>query len=344
MATASSRDCFQIAAALLEQRRIDEAVEAYNAAERQGHPPAECAAGRWLCWMLAGRFELAWRESDAIEASGVPDPNRFWDGRPFDGKRVLVRALHGFGDAVQFIRYAPLIRGRAAKLIVQSHPELIPLMRRVEGVDETMTWPDPTDDRERWDQQIEIMELPRAFRTTVDSIPARVPYICIEPALVEQSQERLPRTRKPKIGLLWAASHYDVSRSMSLSALAPLLEDRRFEYYSFQRGPEREELNDLGSGFIIHDTAQYSSSTLDTAADLCHMDLIISVDTFAAHLAGALGRPVWLMLAWTANWRWLLNGESSPWYPNSRLFRQPAPGDWKSVIGRIAAGLRPDPR
>lgn len=336
----SSPDGLQLASSLLCQRRVREALRAYDQAQGQRCPPNECAAGRWYCWMLLGDFESAWRESDFIEASGAPDPNRFWDGLPFDGKRVLLRALHGYGDAVQFIRYAPLIRRRAARLIVQTHREMLPLIERVEGVDETMTWPDLPGDRRRWDQEIEIMELPRAFRTTIQSIPVRIPYISIEPGLIKQSQRRLPKTAKTKIGLLWASSQYDVSRSMTLSTLAPLLNQRQFAFYSFQRGPEREELNNYSEKFVIHDTALSSSSMLDTAADLCNMDLIISVDTFAAHLAGALGRPVWLMVPWAADWRWMLNTDTSPWYPSMRLFRQSAPGEWAPVVSAIAEKLR----
>jgi hypothetical protein len=335
----TSPDWLQMASGLLEKRRVAEALQAYDRAERQGHPQSQCAAGRWFCWMLAGDFESAWRESDLIEATGASDPNRLWDGRSFEGKRVLLRALHGYGDAIQFIRYAPLIRRRAKKLIVQTHPEMIDLMRSVEGVDEAITWPDSPSDRGRWDQQIEIMELPRAFRTTANSVPARVPYVSIESTLIAESRKRLPRTSKPRVGLLWASSQYNVSRSMRLEVMAPLLAMRRFEFHSFQRGPERDELERIGKRFTIHDTAQHSASMLDTAADLSNMDLIISVDTFAAHLAGALNRTVWLMLPWAADWRWMLDTEMSPWYPSMRLFRQPAPGDWKSVIASVARTL-----
>ena len=284
-----------------------------------------------------GDFEAAWRESDVIENSKITDPNRFWDGLPFDGKRVLLRTLHGYGDAVQFIRYAPLLRRRAGRLIVQTHLELIPLLRNVEGVDEIITWPDPPAGQCCWDQQIEIMELPRASRTTIQTIPNRTPYIAIDPAVVELSRKRLVKTTKPKIGLIWVSSQYDTSRSLDLETLAPILRMRNFEFYSFQRGPERMQIE--GTSIPINDTASHSPGILDTAADLVNMTLVISVDTFPAHLAAALNRPVWLLLPFAADWRWLLNCRESHWYPSMRLFRQPAPGEWKPVISEVVAQL-----
>jgi hypothetical protein len=322
---------------LLRQRQILQALRAYYKAEKHGCPSHECAAGRWMCWMLIGDFESAWRESDAIEECQIVDPNHFWDGLSFDGKRVLLRALHGYGDAVQFIRYARLLRERAARLIVQTHAELMPLMQTVDGVDEVITWPDlPTLPR-RWDQQIEIMELPRAFRTTASTIPSRVPYIFIESALVERSQKRLVKTTKPRIGLIWASSQYDPSRSLELERLAPLLRIEEFEFYSFQRGPERRQL--AGLRRRINDTAPRAPEIIDTAADLSNIDLLITVDTFGAHLAAALNRTVWLLLPCAADWRWMLGRRDSPWYPTMKLFRQPAPGYWAAVVRDVVAEL-----
>jgi hypothetical protein len=333
-------DKLKAAENLLRQRRIPEAVDAYNTAEEQGYPRNQCAAGRWICWMLTGELDSAWRESDAIEARGAADPNRFWDGLPFDGRTVLLRALHGYGDAVQFIRYASLIRRSAERLIVQTHPEMMSILQRADGVDEVMTWPDPPVEQRRWDQQIEVMELPRAFRTTVESIPNRVPYISIDSALVQSSRERLGKNDKPKVGLLWASSGYDRSRSMDLELMRPLLRLSEIEFYSFQRGPERAQLAALGDAAHIHDTAWHSPEIIDTAVDLSNMDLLISVDTFAAHLAGALNRPVWLMLPFAADWRWMLDRDDSPWYPSMRLFRQTAAGNWKQVIGNVLDELK----
>lgn len=329
----------RIADELLAQRRVAEALTTYDLAQAEGHPLAQCAAGRWICWMLSGDFERAWRESDALERTGASDPNRFWDGLPFNGKTVLLRTLHGYGDAIQFIRYAPHIRRLARKLIVQTHPELIGLISTVDGVDEAITWPD-CKCTSPWQQEIEVMELPRAFRTVVRSIPARVPYLSIERTRILESGERLRLCKGLNIGLLWASSQYDVSRSMPLQAFSRLFSMKACRFYSFQRGDERAQLTGLGRRIAIHDTALHSPGPADTAADLLNMDLVLSVDTFAAHLAGALGVPVWLMLPYAADWRWMLDRNDSPWYPSMRLFRQPTAGDWGSVINQVEKALR----
>ena len=333
----SSPNSLDHANRLLAERRIREALRAYDVAEQGGYPRHECAAGRWMCWMLIGDFESAWRQSDKIERYQITDPNRFWDGQPFNGKRVLLRALHGFGDTVQFIRYAPLLRRVARRLIVQSHTELMPLLQKVEGVDETITWPDPPSPHSRWDQQVEIMELPRAFRTKISSIPNQMPYISVESSMAERSRKRLVGSTKPRIGLIWASSQYDTTRSLKLEKLSPILRMDAFEFYSFQRGSERMQLKGLNSP--VHDIAIHSPTIIDTAADLTNMALVISVDTFAAHLAAALKRPVWLLLPFAADWRWLLSRRDSPWYPTMRLFRQSAPGEWEPVISEVVDEL-----
>jgi hypothetical protein len=335
----ADRDLMRIASNYLAARRVWDALRIYHIAEALHYPAAECAAGRWMCWMLVGEFELAWRESDAIEAIGGRDPNRFWDGNAFDGKSVLLRTLHGLGDAVQFIRYAPLIRRHAHRLIVQTHPELVPLFKHVDGIDEVTTWPDSVCGHTKWNQQIECMELPRAFRTVIESIPARVPYISIDRAAIDCRKGQLGGHQKPRIGLLWAASTYDASRSMCLSTLGPLLALNQFQFYSFQRGPERDQLNEFPDHLGIYDTAEHSPSILDTAADLANMVLLISVDTFVAHLAGALGCQVWLMLPYASDWRWMVDRSDSPWYPTMRLFRQTRIGDWRSVVSSICCAL-----
>jgi ADP-heptose:LPS heptosyltransferase len=190
-----------------------------------------------------------------------------------------------------------------------------------------------------WDQHIEVTELPRVFRTTLSTVPAKVPYFDISQEAQERSRRMLGGTRRPKVGLMWASSDWNPARSTTLSELIPILSAAPCDFYSFQRGRQRAELAELSLPFHIHDTAQHSPEILDTAADLMNMDLLITVDTMAAHLAGALARKVWVMLPWQADWRWMLNREDTPWYPSMRLFRQPVEGDWRPAVTRIAAEL-----
>src|SRR5690348_12924477 len=169
----------ELAADALARRDISAALRHIRQAERHGYHPDPCAACRWSCWMLLGRFASAWRESDRIARRGKPDPHRLWDGLPFDGKRVLIRCLHGYGDAIQFIRYTYPLRSRATRVIVQTHPELVSLFRSLPFTDEVITWESLAGPAPPWDQQIELMELPRAHRTTLETIPREVPYLFV---------------------------------------------------------------------------------------------------------------------------------------------------------------------
>ncbi|HST88648.1 MAG TPA: hypothetical protein VLJ14_09735, partial [Ktedonobacterales bacterium] len=246
--------------------------------------------------MLSGRFLQAWCESDAIAARGTPDPHRFWDGLPFTGKRVLVRCLHGFGDAIQFVRYAQLLRREASRVIVQTHPELVPLIRGAACVDEAITWSD--EDAVEWDQQIEVMELPRAFRTTAATIPRDIPYLSLPPAALKRAALGCRPGPKPRIGLQWGSSGWNPERSMHLDDLQPLIQFPEFEFYTLQHGPYRDELQSMNLACRVHDIS--TPEIVDAAASLLHLDLLITVDTMLAHLAGALGKPVWLMLHYEA--------------------------------------------
>jgi hypothetical protein len=299
---------------------------------------SEAAARRWENYMLQGKFEQAWVESDTITAQGEGGTLDLWDGLPFDGKRVVVRCLHGYGDAIQFLRYARPLKSRAARVIVETHPEMVSLIERLPFADDVITWARPHGIvRSDWDQQIEVMELPRAFRTTLATIPAEVPYFDI----ARRSRPRLPasfstnESRCPKIGLLWASSGWNPARSMAFDDLQPLLDLKGFSFYSFQRGSEWNQLR--GNVF---DTAPGAPDILDTAQDLLEIDLLITVDTMAAHLAGALAAPVWTLLPVHADWRWMLDRDDSPWYPTMRLFRQSAQdAGWTCVVHRVREAL-----
>ena len=326
---------FETALKALSRRDLDEALALLQRAELLGHDADECAAGRWECFMLAGQFERAWSESDHIAGRGKPDPHRLWDGLPFTGKRVLIRCLHGLGDAIQFARYAKLVRREASHVIVQTHPELVPLMQHADGVDEAVTWPDSPS--LQWDQQIEVMELPRAFRTTLATVPHEVPYIRLPQSVQERALPEALQTGAPRIALQWGSGWWNEARSLALAELAPLLECTGFDYFTLQMGEARRQLESLPGGYRIHDIA--TPDVLEAAARLMKIDLLITVDTMMAHLGGALGRPVWLLLPYEADWRWMVDRDDSPWYPTMTLFRQSAPGDWGTVVQAVCAEL-----
>ena len=337
---------FDVGRKEFSNRLIPAALQHFHEAERLGYDADRCAAYRWDCYMLLGQFEAAWRESDKIAGRGTPDPHQYWDGLPFTGKRVIIRCLHGYGDAIQFIRYAPQIRNDAARVIVQSHPELVSLLRGMASVDAVISWGEdglpgatPGHRQTEWDQQVEIMELPRIFRTTEQTIPCPSPYLSARTQACARSREALGCPGKPRIGILWQASNWNPARSIPIAELAPVLDLAGFAFYSFQRGAPEGELAALESRYRIHDTSRHSPEIADTAADLMNIDLLITVDSMAAHLAGALGRPVWVLLPFEADWRWMLDRDDSPWYPTMKLFRQPAPGAWRPVVQRIVQEL-----
>lgn len=321
--------------AALQKRDLLAAVDSFYRAERSGFEPDLCAAGRWQCYMLLGRFEQAWRESAAIEQRGKPDPHRLWDGKPFSDRRVMVRCLHGLGDAIQFIRFASPLRQYASKVIVESPRRLMPLLTRVPGVDEVCTWEGLPSAPSDWDQQMEIVELPRAFRTTLDTIPASVPYIHLE----RLTQWSGISDERPRVGVVWASGGWDRSRSIPVSELTPIFQLRDIRVYALQGGAEAADLNMLPANCMVHDVTGESEDLLGAAKLIAQFDLILTVDTMVAHLAGALAKPVWLMLNFAADWRWMTGRSDSPWYPTMRIFRQPRPGRWDCVAEQVCSAL-----
>ena len=340
---------FDRARCALADRRIDDVLKHLDNAELAGYDPDECASGRWYCWMLTGDFERAWRESDLIAARGTVDAFRLWDGSSIKGKRVIIRCLHGFGDAIQFIRYARLLRGIAASVTVETHAELMTLFSGIPWIDRVVSWADGSSKGfNDWNQQIEIMELPRVFRTTSSTVPAAVPYLHVTPEAQTRSERLLTAdmsvrdVTRPRVGLVWQSGSWNPARSLAASDFAAIAGVPGISLFSFQREPGRNQLSELRERGPIHDTTEHSPDIADTAADLMNMDLLITVDTMIAHLAGALGRNVWTMLPFEADWRWMLNSNSTPWYPTMRLFRQPQPGDWQSVLNEVITSLRSD--
>ena len=283
----------------------------------------------WAHHMRSGNWPEAWQFSDQvlIERKGIPCwhlPRHYqyiWDGTPLNNKRVLIRCYHGLGDTIQFIRYLPLIKSIAKEVIVWAQPALIPLLQTAQGIDHIFPLHDGTPEVE-YDVDIETMELPHIFRTTLQTIPFTIPYLHVHPA-------QLPSTNKLKVGLVWQGGDWNVQRSMPFSTLAPLAELTYIDYYILQANPEAAGW-DRSFGTHIPNNTLYKDAQL-----IKGLDLLISVDTMPAHLAGALGVPVWTLLNTEHDWRWMDNRNDSPWYPTMRLFRQPSKGEWDSVIQQI---------
>ncbi len=322
------------AQALLGTRSIPQALAAFDTAEQASADPGSCHAGRWECCMLLGDYESAWKISDAIDrrARNATNPQRFWTGESLRGKQVMLRCLHGFGDALQFIRFAPRIREEAASFCVEAHPEIIPLLRACRGVEKVISWgPLAPAQPPAWNAQIEIMELPRIVRATMASLPAP-PYLDV-PRLVAKDYIiwRPPKQRSGlRIGFSWRSSNWNPLRSIPLPLLArSLAAAKHCEWYSLQQDGEPD--------LQVFPLAQNIETDLtNLALRIAELDAVLTVDGVLAHLAGALGIPVLLLLPYAADWRWGL-GDTTPWYSGMRLFRQQTPGDWTHPI---AAAVR----
>lgn len=323
--------CRVLAQAQSELRalHVRQALTLFSKAESQGADADVCAAGRWHCYMLLGEFESAWQQSDAISTRGNPDPNRFWDGRPLDGNCVLIRCLHGLGDTIQFIRYAIPLRRIGASVIIEAQPKLKGLIAESGLADDVITWTDPEP---RWDSQIEVMELPRIFRTNLDTIPQCVPYIRVARRLAVPTDGN-----STKVGIVWCSSAFNPARSVPIEEVAALFEIPDVAFYALQCGPEHEQIAPWRR--TVCDLHNRLSTIQATAGILRNLDLLITVDTMVAHLAGALALPVWTLLPYECDWRWMLERGDSPWYPTMRLFRQPAPGNWNAVVSRMKQAL-----
>jgi hypothetical protein len=324
---------------LLQARKIELAIEQFNLAERLGACPDACGGGRWFCHMLFGNFEQAWQESDRIAQRGAPDPNRLWSGRSLDGKRVVVRCLHGLGDAIQFIRFVSELRQNVESLHVEVPACLIPLFKTIPAIDSLFSWelPGPVP---VWDEHIEVMELPRYFRVGVDTIPATVPYLfprAAGPSVLSRDREEavVQPSSGLRIGLAWQSSTFNAQRRIPLADLQPLLSLESCRFVSLQ--PAAPE--DNSEPGLVPDLLQGSGDILQTASLIQTLDLVITVDTMAAHLAGALGKPIWVLLTKCADWRWMMDRDTSPWYPTMRLFRQGGDATWPPVVARVCEAL-----
>jgi hypothetical protein len=297
----------------------------------------ELGAG-WIRHMRRGEMEAAWEVSDAVLRSraGVPchhlprHEQWIWDGTPLQGRRVLVRCYHGLGDTLQFIRFVPRVRALAAEVTVWAQPALLPLLRTLPGVGRLLPLHDGTPEVE-YDVDVEVMELAHVFRTTPETLPAEVPYLHVDPAPLPTDGSAAGRLR---VGLVWRAGDWDERRSVPLPRLAPLAELPGVELHLLQRGPA---LAERPAGFGV---VSGSDSVLEAARVMQALDLVVTVDSMPAHLAGALGVPTWTLLHADPDWRWMEGRPDSPWYPTMRLFRQERAGEWEPVVARVAAELR----
>lgn len=321
-----------------------QAEEEARAALRLHPDDADLHWSLCIALLLQGKLREAWPEhrwrwQSSVMATSVPAqrPEPAWRGEPLAGRSIVLVSEQGLGDTLQFVRYVPRVAQGAGRVFVQAPSTLHALLRELPDNCEVVR---PTD-AVRADFHCALMDLPEVFATGLDDIPADIPYLRADPARVQRWSAQLADAPRPRVGTVCsgnAAHTNDRNRSIPLQLWAPLLQAHA-RFISLQPEMRPADLAaaanlplDLGPARQVRDFA-------DTAALLQALDLVITVDTSVAHLAGALGRPVWILLPHCPDWRWMVGREDSPWYPSARLYRQPAPGDWVSVLQRVQSDL-----
>jgi tetratricopeptide (TPR) repeat protein len=303
--------------------------------------------GLALALLANGDLEQGWKEYEWRWDCTQFHPTRPsftqppWDGSALDGKTILLYCEQGMGDAIQFVRYASLLAERGARVIVQCQPSMRRLFATVPGVIATHSPPELLPE---FDVHFPLLSLPRMIGTTLQNVPASVPYLFADAEKVEAWKQKLPPTAgRLKVGLVWAGNpehQRDHDRSISLATLAPLADAGEVTFVSLQKGAAALQSPAPPAGMQLLDYTADLADFADTAGLIANLDLVISVDTSVAHLAAAMGKTVWTLLPFAPDWRWLLGRSDSPWYPTMRLFRQPSPGDWGSPIRALAEDLR----
>ncbi|HVT87536.1 MAG TPA: tetratricopeptide repeat protein [Tepidisphaeraceae bacterium] len=319
--------------------QIQPAIDAYRRAISLRPDWAIPHYSMGACEMLRGHFRdgwplLEWRWRDrSLNASGRNIPKPMWDGSDLKSRTILLYSEQGFGDTIQFARYIPLVAALGGKVICGCPPELLRLMRSIEGVDHWITVGDPVPP---FDVHCPIMSLPMVLDTTLDTIPNRVPYLKTDEHILLQWRERLkPYGNKLKIGIAWSGrptQRHNRKRSIPFELLQSMLERDDVQFFGLQKG------GNTANSSLIDWTGEFTDFS-QTAGLIDNLDLVISIDSAIAHLAGALSRETWVMLAYSSDWRWMLGRDDSPWYPTMRLFRQPQFGDWPAVVRRVVQEL-----
>jgi Flp pilus assembly protein TadD len=327
-------------AILEKQARYEEALKHFEKACALKPDYAKSRAARAGSWLRFGDYARGWPEYEwrwKVErfpgrrpTMGVP----LWNGSDLTGKTILLYHEQGLGDTIMFARYIPLVAAKGGRVVVECPPPLVSLVREIAGVQDVVT-PQLQGPPPEYAVQLPLLSLPNVFRTTMETIPSQVPYARVPDDRKEVWTGQIPGGAK-KVGLCWAGGQSQPHRSIPPELLGPLAQVGGVRFVSLTKeplpgqGPPPIELFDLMGE--VKDFA-------DTAAIIDQLDLIVTIDTSVAHLAGALGKPTWTLLAKHADWRWLLNREDSPWYPTMRLFGQPNHGEWPAVIDRVVREL-----
>lgn len=327
---------------LERQLKPEEALRYYERALALEPELAEARFNRSMLLLAQGRFREGWQEYEwRWKAGGLARPvypQAEWDGSPLGGGTVLLYTEQGFGDAIQFIRYAAAVAARGARVLVRCPPQLQRLFETAAGVSQTVAPEQPLPDFEAY---CALLDLPRLLAE--ERIPADVPYLRADDALAARWRMEIGDGSDLRIGLVWASqtmARIAPFKCVPPQAFAPLSDLPGTQFYSLQKGEAAKELEIAGAPIRAENLDDRIEDFADTAAVIENLDLTITVDTAVAHLAGAMGKPVWTLLPYVPDWRWYPDADSSRWYPGMRLYRQSERGNWKTVLERVAEDLQ----
>ena len=324
---------------------------AYRAALEIEPELAEAHVNLAFCLLKQGRFAEAWPEYEWRYHPNHPPANSArlpslrkprWTGQDIAGRTLLLTPEQGLGDTIQFCRYASTLRAMGARTLITARPELVDLLSGARAVDRVIALGEPfaANDYDYWTLPL---SLPGVLRTTLESIPAQIPYLNVDPQKGEAWSARLSHLpARLRVGIAWSGSARhpnDARRSIPAALFAEALDCPDATFVSLQVPSFENDLGVLRAHSDVFDAASGLHDFSETAALMQSLDLIVTADSSPAHLAGALGRPTWILLPFNADWRWLLDRTDSPWYPTARLFRQAQPGDWAGVLREVRTAL-----
>jgi tetratricopeptide (TPR) repeat protein len=330
--------------ALLRLGRVHEALRCLGAARRLQPSDPGVRLSEGLALLMLGHFQPGWECFEArLEDRRVRDAlpavtGSIWRGKQeIAGRTMLVYAEQGIGDTIQFVRYVPLLRARGARVVLTAHAPLLSLLRPLADCIIDMNARPPA-----YDLHCPLLSLPLAFDTRLNTIPAEVPYLRADAEHIERWRRRMGASRRRRVGIAFSGNvqhALDALRSIPAADFAPILQQKGIEFHLLQKHIRPHDVTALAEFAGVQTHTEELHDFADTAALISLMDLVISVDTSVAHLAGAMGKPVWIMLQFDADFRWLRERNDSPWYPTARLFRQAAMREWKPVVDAVAAAL-----
>lgn len=332
-----------LAALFYNAGHVYDAINIYQRIIAANPADADAHACLGICRLLIGDFQGGWPEYEwRLKTRSMAEPpsgRPRWNGESLKNKTILVEAEQGHGDTIQFVRYLPRIKSLGATIVIGCQPALHRLLAESIAVDQILNQGDLAPP---FDIETTLLSLPGIFQTSLETIPAEVPYLRIPQGSGARAITVVTQySGSLRVGIVWSGGIHTKNphRSVGLEQFSVLFGTAGTKFFSLQKGDAMTELNMVPQN-IIDDLGPYLADFSDTAAVIQELDLVISVDTAVAHLAGALGKPIWVLIPFASDWRWMLEREDSPWYPTMRLFRQPKPGDWASVIRRVAGELK----